>query len=58
MPRLAEKRQARCDRRRGPASLASRATSPAGYHCIVFDSDPKAGGMMRTQIPNSGCRIR
>jgi NADPH-dependent glutamate synthase beta subunit-like oxidoreductase len=22
-----------------------------GYHCVVFDQDPKSGGMMRTQIP-------
>src|SRR5476651_1395352 len=36
----------------GPASLAvARDLSPLGYHCTVFDSDPKAGGMMRTQIP-------
>ena len=24
---------------------------PLGYLCTVFDQDPKAGGMMRTQIP-------
>src|SRR3977135_3880347 len=36
----------------GPASLAvARDLPPLGYHCTVFDSDPKAGGMMRTQIP-------
>jgi len=36
----------------GPASLAvARDLSPLGYHCTVFDSDPKAGGMMRSQIP-------
>src|SRR3979490_1961802 len=36
----------------GPASLTvARDLAPLGYHCIVFDSDPKAGGMMRTQIP-------
>src|SRR5437879_2492030 len=36
----------------GPASLAvARDLAPLGYHCTVFDSDPKAGGMMRTQIP-------
>src|SRR6187397_671710 len=36
----------------GPASLAvARDLSPLGYHCTVFDQDPKAGGMMRTQIP-------
>jgi ferredoxin len=22
-----------------------------GYHCVVFDSDPRAGGMIRSQIP-------
>ena len=36
----------------GPASLAvARDLAPLGYHCTVFDADPKAGGMMRTQIP-------
>jgi formate dehydrogenase beta subunit len=36
----------------GPASLTvARDLSPLGYHCVVFDSDPKAGGMIRTQIP-------
>ncbi|MFL6815016.1 MAG: FAD-dependent oxidoreductase [Bradyrhizobium sp.] len=36
----------------GPASLTvARDLAPLGYHCTVFDSDPKAGGMMRTQIP-------
>jgi formate dehydrogenase beta subunit len=36
----------------GPASLTvARDLAPIGYHCTVFDSDPKAGGMMRSQIP-------
>src|SRR5690349_9249371 len=36
----------------GPASLAvARDLAPLGYQCTVFDSDPKAGGMMRSQIP-------
>src|ERR1700744_394445 len=36
----------------GPASLTvARDLAPLGYHCPVFDSDPKAGGMMRSQIP-------
>src|SRR5476651_2041619 len=36
----------------GPASLAvAHDLAPLGYHCTVFDQDPKAGGMMRTQIP-------
>jgi formate dehydrogenase (NADP+) beta subunit len=36
----------------GPASLAvARDLAPLGYHCTVFDQDPKAGGMIRTQIP-------
>jgi formate dehydrogenase (NADP+) beta subunit len=36
----------------GPASLTvARDLAPLGYHCVVFDSDPQAGGMMRTQIP-------
>jgi formate dehydrogenase (NADP+) beta subunit len=36
----------------GPASLTvARDLAPLGYHCVVFDGDPHAGGMMRTQIP-------
>ncbi|MGH6767843.1 MAG: FAD-dependent oxidoreductase [Xanthobacteraceae bacterium] len=36
----------------GPASLAvARDLAPLGYACTVFDQDPKAGGMIRTQIP-------
>jgi NADPH-dependent glutamate synthase beta subunit-like oxidoreductase len=36
----------------GPASLAvARDLAPLGYTCVVFDQDPQAGGMMRTQIP-------
>ncbi len=35
----------------GPASLAvARDLAPLGYHCTMFDADPKAGGMMRNQI--------
>jgi len=36
----------------GPASLAvARDLLPLGYHVVLYDQDPKAGGMMRTQIP-------
>jgi NADPH-dependent glutamate synthase beta subunit-like oxidoreductase len=36
----------------GPASLTvARDLAPLGYQCVVFDGDPQAGGMMRTQIP-------
>ena len=36
----------------GPASLTvARDLAPLGYHLVMFDGDPKAGGMMRTQIP-------
>jgi formate dehydrogenase beta subunit len=36
----------------GPASLTvARDLAPLGYACVVFDGDPQAGGMMRTQIP-------
>jgi NADPH-dependent glutamate synthase beta subunit-like oxidoreductase len=36
----------------GPASLTvARDLLPLGYTCVIYDSDPKAGGMMRTQIP-------
>jgi formate dehydrogenase beta subunit len=36
----------------GPASLTvARDLAPIGYTCVVFDGDPKAGGMIRSQIP-------
>ncbi len=36
----------------GPASLTvARDLVPAGYHVVVYDGDPQAGGMIRTQIP-------
>ncbi len=36
----------------GPASLTvARDLLPLGYHVVVYDQDPNAGGMMRTQIP-------
>src|SRR5262249_45402117 len=36
----------------GPASLTvARDLLPLGYECVIFDGDPKGGGMMRTQIP-------
>src|SRR6266487_1638280 len=36
----------------GPASLTvARDLAPLGYELILFDQDPQAGGMMRTQIP-------
>jgi NADPH-dependent glutamate synthase beta subunit-like oxidoreductase len=36
----------------GPASLTvARDLAPLGYECVVFDQNPKAGGMIRTQIP-------
>jgi NADPH-dependent glutamate synthase beta subunit-like oxidoreductase len=36
----------------GPASLTvARDLAPLGYHCVLFDSAPKAGGMIRSQIP-------
>jgi formate dehydrogenase beta subunit len=36
----------------GPASLTvARDLAPLGYEIVVFDQDPNAGGMMRTQIP-------
>jgi NADPH-dependent glutamate synthase beta subunit-like oxidoreductase len=36
----------------GPASLTvARDLAPLGYHVTVFDQDPQAGGMIRTQIP-------
>jgi NADPH-dependent glutamate synthase beta subunit-like oxidoreductase/formate hydrogenlyase subunit 6/NADH:ubiquinone oxidoreductase subunit I len=36
----------------GPASLTvARDLLPLGYTCVIYDQDPKAGGMMRTQIP-------
>jgi NADPH-dependent glutamate synthase beta subunit-like oxidoreductase len=36
----------------GPASLTvARDLLPLGYTCVIYDGDPFAGGMMRTQIP-------
>jgi NADPH-dependent glutamate synthase beta subunit-like oxidoreductase len=36
----------------GPASLTvARDLAPLGYHIVVFDSDAKSGGMIRSQIP-------
>ncbi len=36
----------------GPASLTvARDLMPLGYRVVVYDSDPRAGGMIRTQIP-------
>ena len=36
----------------GPASLTvARDLAPLGYHVTVFDSDARAGGMIRSQIP-------
>ena len=36
----------------GPASLTvARDLAPLGYHCVVFDRDACAGGMIRSQIP-------
>src|SRR5690606_27109159 len=36
----------------GPASLTvARDLAPLGYHCVIFDRDPQAGGMIRTQNP-------
>src|SRR6202163_3402671 len=36
----------------GPASLTvARDLAPMGYHCVIYDGDSKAGGMIRSQIP-------
>jgi len=36
----------------GPASLTvARDLAPLGYHLVLYDGDPKAGGMIRSQIP-------
>jgi NADPH-dependent glutamate synthase beta subunit-like oxidoreductase len=36
----------------GPASLTvARDLAPLGYQVVVFDGDPRAGGMIRSQIP-------
>jgi formate dehydrogenase (NADP+) beta subunit len=36
----------------GPASLTvARDLAPLGYHCVLFDADAQAGGMIRSQIP-------
>ncbi len=37
----------------GPASLTvARDLAPLGFHCVILDQDPKAGGMMRSRIPS------
>ena len=37
----------------GPASLTvARDLMPLGYDCTVYEKDPKAGGLMRTNIPS------
>jgi NADPH-dependent glutamate synthase beta subunit-like oxidoreductase/ferredoxin len=36
----------------GPASLTvARDLAPLGYKIIIYDSDPRSGGMIRSQIP-------
>jgi NADPH-dependent glutamate synthase beta subunit-like oxidoreductase len=36
----------------GPASLTvARDLAPLGYDIVLYDSDPRAGGMIRSQIP-------
>ncbi|HEY1447170.1 MAG TPA: FAD-dependent oxidoreductase, partial [Caulobacteraceae bacterium] len=36
----------------GPASLTvARDLAPMGYEVVIFDGDPRAGGMIRSQIP-------
>ncbi len=37
----------------GPASLTvARDLMPLGYHVVLYDKDPKGGGLMRTNIPS------
>jgi formate dehydrogenase beta subunit len=37
----------------GPASLTvARDLMPLGYHCVLFEKDPRGGGLMRTNIPS------
>ena len=37
----------------GPASLTvARDLLPLGYSCVLFEKDPKGGGLMRTNIPS------
>ena len=43
----------------GPASLTvARDLLPLGYEVVVFDKDPRGGGMIRSQIPASACPKR
>src|ERR1044071_3571416 len=36
----------------GPASLTvARDLAPLGYHVVLYDSEPRGGGMIRSQIP-------
>ena len=37
----------------GPSSLTvARDLMPLGYDCTIYEKDPKAGGLMRTNIPS------
>ena len=37
----------------GPASLTvARDLMPLGYSCVLFEKDPRGGGLMRTNIPS------
>jgi NADPH-dependent glutamate synthase beta subunit-like oxidoreductase len=37
----------------GPASLTvARDLMPLGYQCVLFEKDPKGGGLMRSNIPS------
>ena len=37
----------------GPASLTvARDLMPLGYQCVLYEKDPKGGGLMRTNIPS------
>src|SRR5687768_15641160 len=37
----------------GPASVTvARDLMPLGYSCVLFEKDPKPGGLMRTNIPS------
>ena len=50
--RRRQERQAhRAGGRRAGSLTVARDLAPLGYQCVVFDQDPKAGGMIRTQIP-------
>ncbi len=55
MPKIPKKKNGKCIALlgAGPASLTvARDLMPLGYTCVLFEKDPRGGGLMRTNIPS------